>query len=394
MTKQQTPEPTLGADYSVIFDHYAEIPMKQGRLITDAPSLLRTRDGALLCAVPIHTTRGEPLHPLRPLQFFRSEDGGATWQRLEVASDFCCGTLFRVGEALYFLGTMPLHRSPSAPIAIIRSEDEGRTWSDLVRLFEGSFYNTSGSSVIKDGTFYFCFDTGRDTTFIVAGDTSGDLLSRDSWRISEGTPMPPIPSGLTRGEGKAQILEGNVVEVNGRLQVNWRCVIDKRDTAGVGIIYDLADDGRQLDYRFRQFHPIPGAWNHFHIVWDEKSKLYWMNANLPTRTQDQDPDFNARLLENPRYSGSSGNERRILALFCSFDALNWLPAGYIVVWPLVRQASNYCGLLIDGDDLLVAARTSREGAHQHDNDITTFHRVQNFRERAAFLHECQESSTQ
>lgn len=56
-----------------------------------------------------------------------------------------------------------------------------------------------------------------------------------------------------------------------------------------------------------------------------------------------------------------------------------------MVWPQVRQASNYCGLLIDGDDLLVAARTSRAGRNQHDNDLTTFHRVKNFRERTAFL---------
>ena len=51
----------------------------------------------------------------------------------------------------------------------------------------------------------------------------------------------------------------------------------------------------------------------------------------------------------------------------------------------MRQASNYCGLLIDGDDLLIAARTSRQGRNQHDNDLTTFHRVRNFRQRAAFL---------
>jgi hypothetical protein len=42
-------------------------------------------------------------------------------------------------------------------------------------------------------------------------------------------------------------------------------------------------------------------------------------------------------------------------------------------------------LLIDGDDLLVVARTSRAGRNQHDNDLTTFHRVKNFRERAVFL---------
>ncbi len=32
-----------------------------------------------------------------------------------------------------------------------------------------------------------------------------------------------------------------------------------------------------------------------------------------------------------------------------------------------------------------STRTSRAGRNQHDNDLTTFHRVKNFRERTAFL---------
>ncbi len=390
-----TPEPTLG-DYTVIFDHYAGIPMQYGRLITDAPSLLRTRDGALLCAVPFivnhHGNKGLPKDPaFRSLLFFRSTDEGETWQRLDTSSDFCCGTLFRHEDVLYFIGAGPVHRGPDSGIKIIRSEDEGYTWSEPAMLFKGPFYNPSGSYVRRDGQFYWCFDTGRDTTYIVAGDLSRDLIDPAAWRISDGLPIPEVPRQITRKDScRGKILEGNVVEVNGRLQVSWRFMIDERDTAGIGVICDFDDDGSTIDYRFRQFHPLPGAQNQFHIVDDDVSGLYWMSANLPTRSQEQDPVFNERLNANERYAGVPGKERRILALFCSFDALNWLPAGYIVVWPLVRQASNYCGLLIDGDDLLVAARTSRDGAHQHDNDLTTFHRVVNFRERAEFLKEKEE----
>jgi hypothetical protein len=239
---------------------------------------------------------------------------------------------------------------------------------------------------MRKNRFYWCCDTGRDTTYVIVGDLSRDLADPAAWRISDGLPCPRVPASLTRGEGRSSILEGNVTEVNGRLQVSWRFMIDGRDTVGVAAICDLADDGKNLDYRFRQFHPLPGAQNQFHIVRDEVTGLYWMNATLPTHSQDQDPAFNAQLGANPRYQGTPGNERRILALFCSFDALNWLPAGYIIVWPLARQASNYCGLLIDGEDLLVAARTSRDGANQHDNDLTTFHRVRNFRESVAMLH--------
>ncbi len=378
-------EPALG-DYTVVFDHYAQIPMQHGQIISDAPSLVRTRDSGLLCAVPYHLKWGKPKEPMRPLVFFRSMDGGTTWSKQDTGSDFCCGTLFRHEDALYFLGAGPIHRDPNSGIQIIRSTDEGYSWTEPVMLFRGSFYNPAGSYVMHNGYFYWCFDTGRDSTFIVAGDLHKDLTDPAAWRISNALPIPQVPPSMTRLRSRrGKILEGNVVEVNGRLQVSWRFMLDNRDTVGVGVICDIEDDGNLINYRFRQFHPLPGAQNQFYIVHDPVSGLYWMSANLPTRSQDQDPEFNARLDANPRYAGPPGKERRILALFCSFDALNWLPAGYIIVWPLVRQASNYCGLLIDGDDLLVVARTSRDGADQHDNDLITFHRVQDFRQRASFL---------
>ena len=376
-------EPVLG-DYSVVYDHYADIPMESGYIFTDAPSLIRTRDGGLLCAVPLHLSYGKPQKPVRPLRFFRSDDDGRSWTRLPAESDFCAGTLFQHGQSLYFLGTGPQIRQNSS-VRIIRSDDDGRTWTDPVLLFEGNFYNPATSYVIRDGRFYWCMDTGRSKTYILAGDLNRDLTTRAAWRISDPLPMPELPKSMTRGKGEGQILEGNVVEVNGRLQVNWRYHIDRRDSVGIGVICDFTDDGQRLDYRFRQFYALPGAQNHFHIVHDKVTGLYWMSSSLPTRTQDQDPAFNVALKRNKRYKDAGGTERRILALHCSFDALNWLPAGYIVVWPLVRQASNYCGLLIDGDDLLVVARTSREGRTQHDNDLTTFHRIHDFRDRAKAL---------
>lgn len=45
-------EPTLGTDYTVVFDHHAGIPMESGYIYSGAPSLARTSDGAVLCSVP------------------------------------------------------------------------------------------------------------------------------------------------------------------------------------------------------------------------------------------------------------------------------------------------------------------------------------------------------
>ena len=247
---------------------------------------------------------------------------------------------------------------------------------------------------MRDRRLYSCFVRGwntRDsarTTYVIAGDLSRDLTDPDAWRISNGVEDPGVPPSMSVGNEKfagrkTNWLEGNVVDVKGKLRVCWRYHIDLFSTVGISAICDFEDDGVKLNYKFTQFYPIPGAQNHFHIIHDSVSGLFWMTSN-PIR-YSQDSHIDAQLKQNPRYSGTTGNERRSLALFCSFDSLNWLPAGYVILWPLVRQASNYCGLLIDDNDLLIVARTSRNGRDQHDNDLTTFHRIRNFRDRAAFL---------
>ena len=43
-------------------------------------------------------------------------------------------------------------------------------------------------------------------------------------------------------------------------------------------------------------------------------------------------------------------------------------------------------MLIDGDDLLFAVRTSREGGNNHDAELVTFHRLPDFRSLALDVH--------
>jgi hypothetical protein len=382
-------EPTLGR-YRVICNHYDEFPTDELFIKSDAPSMVKTSDGALLCAVPMHF-KGAPRKENKNLQFYRSEDGGENWKKLRSGSYFCAGTLFRQGKTLYFMGTGPGERAENTEgFRIIRSEDEGRNWSDPVDLFkESQPYQPAGSYVVRNGQLYWCFVRGWNipgmtaSTYVIAGDLSRDLCNPDAWRISNAVSNPGVPQHLTVGKGMGNWLEGNVVEVNGKLRVCWRYQIDGYSTTGIGALCTVEDDGVKLSYKFEQFHPLPGAQNQFHIVHDAVSRLYWMTATLSTNSQD--PQLDAKLKQGGRFKGTSGNVRRILSLYVSFDALNWLPATYIIIWPLLRQSSNYCGLLIDGDDLLVAARTSRNGRDQHDNDLTTFHRVKNFRSFASPL---------
>lgn len=376
---QMWPAKPTPAEYTVICDHYQHFPVEDGWFKkSDAPSLVRTAGGALLCSVPQVFVDG-PQDKVRPLWFYRSTDDGVSWEKLAAESDFSSGTLFEWDGSLYYLGVGPCPKKARCQgIRIIRSDDHGMSWSEPVDLFKGVYYLTSAGYVIRNGHLYWCCcDGGWKTTYVLAGDLNADPMNPAAWRISDGQFDPGVPASLTVGKGNSRILEGNVVEVEGRLRVIWRYQYDLRSTSGIAAVYDLDDEGGQLDYRFRQFYPWPGATIHFYVLRDPRTGLYWMTANLPTHTQSEALGKVAGADE--RFMGGLGNERRILGLFVSFDALNWLPTGYVAIWPLMRQASNYCGLLIDGDDLLVASRSSRNGRHQHDNDLTTFHRVPRFR---------------
>ena len=52
----------------------------------------------------------------------------------------------------------------------------------------------------------------------------------------------------------------------------------------------------------------------------------------------------------------------------------------------LRQSFMYACPLIDGDDLLILSRTSRDGRDQHDADLSTFHRLPDFRRLALDLY--------
>ena len=80
-----------------------------------------------------------------------------------------------------------------------------------------------------------------------------------------------------------------------------------------------------------------------------------------------------------------GNDRRLLMLLCSVDALNWFQAGCVAQAEMLRQSLMYGTPVVDGNDRLVISRTSVNGPDQHDADHATFHRVRDFRSLALNL---------
>ena len=110
-----------------------------------------------------------------------------------------------------------------------------------------------------------------------------------------------------------------------------------------------------------------------------------MLSNLVTNSQDLLGRANP--VGQTAYRGSPANERRWLFLHYSIDCLNWFPAGCVARWPdNVRRSFMYPSAVIDGEDMVVLSRTSRDSDDEHDADLCTIHRIRNFRDLAMDLH--------
>lgn len=318
-----------------------------------------------------------------------SDDNGDTWiQRSNL--DIMWGSLFSIQDKLYCIG----NRRGSRDIVIACSLDQGDSWSAEQTLFEGRYHNAPTNIVIKNGYVYRAFETstaGNSSwkSLVVAGNIQKNLLDPSSWRKSNMLSYPGTPISLSRGKYPANAeqkipedgwLEGNIIEVNNTFRVVLRVRMDGEATAGICAICELEDDDPNLNYRFVQFYPMPGAQCKFHIVYDEQSQMYWTTVCLPTNTWgDPEP------LRKMGFPGSPGNERRILVLMYSLDALNWFQAGCVAMSHDLMEAYSYASLLIHDEELLVLSRTSQQGKNQHDTNMITLHKINNFRNLALDL---------
>ncbi len=365
----------LAQDYTVVTD------TNDRRVCTCGPGIVHAPDGSLLATVPYWWRVG----PKRPgvVHVVRSSDGGRSWERISSLEYFTAMPWTHDGSLYLFAHRDGRGQYRNDDLVLHRSEDNGRTWSKPSTLFTGHFWNCPAGIVVKNGHVYRAFDQldvkGRAER-VVAGNLSGDLMDPKSWRISNPVAFPGAPTAIMRPGTPRQSrwLEPSVVDVHGRLIVISRVEIAAMTTAHIAGICDLNDDGDALQLKFTQFYPVPGGQNKLHVIYDEVSKLFWTPATLVTDSQDQ-IGYCQEARRRREYTGTGGNERRFLMLMYSIDALNWFQAGCIAMTNKLRQSFMYAAPLIDGDDLVILSRTSRDGRDQHDADLCTCHRVRDFR---------------
>ncbi|MBT7301832.1 MAG: exo-alpha-sialidase [Victivallales bacterium] len=383
----------LAQAYTVIFER----PDVAGTMV-DTPSIARLPGGRLLASNNIDGSWGGGIGQAGldrefpggyNLYIHASDDNGQTWHtltRLPLAD----GMLLTLGDEAYVLGTGRVGGT-RRDVYVVRSTDGGETWGNVVQIHDGPAWNSATGIVIRNGWLYRAYDTavhqeGRQL-FVLAGDTTRDLLAPESWRCSNTVGFPGLPQVMKRPVAwsfRDHWLEPNVVDIRGRLTVIARCRIDDYGTCHIAGVCDLSDTDGDLRLEFTQFHPFLGAQQKFHILYDEVSDFYWMVGNLVTDPQNH-TGWYPQAVERG-YKGGAGNERRILALFYSLDSLNWLQAGVVAMSADPMQGFMYSQMLIEGNDLLFAVRTSKDRGNNHDAELVTFHRLPQFRSLALDIH--------
>lgn len=375
----------LAQDHTVV----ARVP-DSGLQATD-PALIRLPSGRLLASWAFRDQGGpgDPGWDAEPASRCRlalSADDGRTWEPLP-ALNVNTGRPFVHQGRLYLLADGHGRRN----LLIMRSDDEGATWTAPVRLFTGSFWNAPAATAVRNGRLYVAYGapdrSGRynrsgSRLVIAVGDLSRDPMDPANWRLSTYAVYPGTPDTLRAGlnAGEDHWLEPNVVNVRGSLRLLARVRIDHQATTNMAAVCDLDDDGSEApELTFRQFYPVPGGQGNFHVLHDAPSGLFWMTSNLATDSQNTDLERHLRERGFTLVSGGLGDERRILMLSYSVDALNWFNAGCLAMADNPLQSFHYVAPLVDGEDLLFLSRTSRDAPNQHDSDLITFHRLPQFR---------------
>ena len=372
----------------------AQVP-DHTRFFFHDPNLARSGDGTLLIAAPQWSRqRDEAEYSLR---IIRSTDGGLSWDELP-RLPYQEGIPFVLDRQLLMFVQEQSHRD----VQIVASDDGGSTWTDPVTVIEGPLWNISTARLVRPDSVHWAMDYD-----LPAGAHLGKVMVRlargrsvfdpQAWSISNIVEPPELPDILTRRlyphgdtpdlanswKNSLTLLEPNTIEVGGRIRVFTRAIIDEYATASMAAVFDYDEDANELS--FTQLAAWPGGQCKFFIIEDAPRGMYWMLGNLVTNSQDL-LGWDRRLRQTG-YNGRPGNERRWLFLHYSIDCLNWFPAGCVACWPdSVHRSFMYPSPVVDGDDLVILSRSSRDSGDQHDADLCTVHRVRGFRDLALDLH--------
>ena len=374
-------------------------------------------DGAKYCrSLGLETWQEKPGAQFSGMLFI-SENDGESWRYIQ-SFPFIQARSFRDGSRIYLLG----HAND---LCIMYSDDEGETWSRVFHLTQGERWHQAPCNVCyDDGCIYLVMERkvyddvrGWDVNILapvlMKGRLGTDLTKRENWIFADEKtfrdsvdieklnyiPCPFFPMEqhqaveVAKGRMMAPMgwLETNVVKIENPIHL-WHGgdkkvfhLISRLHSGGTNLaaLLKVTDYGEHMVTETQKapsgkemtIIPLPGGQMKFHILYDEKTKSYWLLS-----TQATDSLTKVECLPPERF-GLPDNERRRLQLHFSYNCYDWCFAGMVDIGDSELESRHYAAMAIENDDLCIVSRSG--GPHSknpHDTDRITFHRVENFRE--------------
>lgn len=385
------------------------------------PSICRLDSGRL--AASYEQGKEGKANGAQHVQILTSDDHGQTWT-LRGNTRITHGRIFRCGSSLYLLGH-------EGDLTITRSDDNGETWSPAVPLTKGeSWHGTAGNVWYKGDHVYLVMEqrvakdikawpVGELAPVLLRAKVGDDLTKRESWSFSSRLPFCDALAGYKENNpqtdyfgvpffqqsypdaapihGKLKMppmgwLEGNVIQLNdpdhywydptghtfhlflrahtGGTGYGAMCKVVENDDGTMTTSLETVPSGKKI-----LFLPMPGGQMRFHVLYDDKTKLYWLLSS-----QSIDSMTRAEKLPPDRYN-LPNNERHRLVLHFSKNMVDWCFAGLVATGDSPGQARHYASMDIDGNDLVILSRSGDAKAKSaHEGNLITFHRVKNFRD--------------
>ena len=357
-----------------------------------------------------------------------SDDGGKTWIR-RAALPFTHARLFADSGRVYLLGNC-------GRVMIAQSSDRGETWSELSALTENDQWAMGASNVlVVNGHIYAPMmlrtDLGYRGYFVSTlapvmfrAPLGVNLSDASVWSQSQpqtafrdlvdetkldyvGIPFFPVPD-----RNAAQPVPDNPRILANRIGWHEPYVVQITDPnhqffdptgrtlhilargdihrSNFGMLSKVVENDKgEMRFDLERtpagtamvFVPLPGGNIKFHVLQDPQTGLYWLVSNQVTDSMRR-----PGTLPESRF-GLPLDQRDRLVLHYSKNLVDWVFAGLLAQGASPRESYHYCGMDIDGDDLVILSRTGDANVRQpkapyrdaHDTNLITFHRVKNFR---------------
>lgn len=308
---------------------------------------------------------------------FRSTDRGRTWKKVSTVRGAEWSTLFTHGGKLYLFGKI----AQGSPAVIRRSDDEGATWTEpndaTTGLLGPGGGGTPNPPVIHDGRLWIA--TG---TRVWSAPVGADLLLANSWTQSRGPRSDPgYMSGDFTFWSEGQVVASPAAGV---------LVLPKiRDRPNTALLRYPNPAGRPQFDPATDFVSLPGAEKKFGVRYDPVSGKFWALTNPVLPQHQKDANIPWSIWRFWRKPVTPALVRNTAAIYSSTDLRTWEFERVFLYSPDAAHVGfQYLNFLIEGNDLLVVARTAYnvgrwKTPRAHDSNLLTFHRVRDFRTRPA-----------